>query len=163
MRKLIFSLVFIVVLLVPIGALAARESVMNPAVLQQLAAVRQATAKYHNVNTAIADGYIATDHCIPGMGMHYFNPQLASDLEIDPLKPELLLYAPTPSGPRLVGVEYFVADVGQAHPNVFGIPFDGPMEGHEPGMPEHYDLHVWIWQANPSGIFTPWNPNIRCV
>jgi hypothetical protein len=36
-------------------------------------------------------------------------------------------------------------------PSVFGLPFDGPMEGHNAFMPRHYDLHVWIWHHNPSG------------
>jgi hypothetical protein len=45
---------------------------------------------------------------------------------------------------------------------LFGRPFDGPMLGHEPGMPPHYDLHVWVWQANPEGIFAPFNPNVTC-
>ncbi len=36
------------------------------------------------------------------------------------------------------------------------------MEGHDPQMPRHYDLHVWLWQANPAGIFAPFNPNVRC-
>ena len=41
-------------------------------------------------------------------------------------------------------------------------PFDGPMEGHSPVMPRHYDLHVWVWHHNPSGMFSMWNPNVSC-
>jgi hypothetical protein len=29
-------------------------------------------------------------------------------------------------------------------------------------MPIHYDLHVWLWQHNPSGLFAPWNPDVTC-
>jgi hypothetical protein len=36
------------------------------------------------------------------------------------------------------------------------------MPGHQPGMPIHYDLHVWLWMDNPSGMFAPWNPRVRC-
>lgn len=43
-----------------------------------------------------------------------------------------------------------------------GVPFEGPMPGHGPGMPVHYDLHAWIWKANPEGTFTTWNPNVTC-
>ena len=32
------------------------------------------------------------------------------------------------------------------------------MLGHEPGMPIHYDLHVWIWQHNPVGMLDMFNP-----
>ena len=39
------------------------------------------------------------------------------------------------------------------------MPFDGPMLGHEPGMPIHYDLHAWLWKQNPSGMFARWNPD----
>ena len=133
---------------------------------RDLAAVRAATAKYHDVQQALADGYLPAPECAAspdgGMGYHYVHPQLSSDLTSNPLQPEVLLYAPSGSGLKLVDVEYFQADAGQARPEVLGQPFDGPMPGHEPGMPVHYDLHAWIWQANPSGLFFPWNPNITC-
>lgn len=50
-------------------------------------------------------------------------------------------------------------------PVLFGRTFDGPMAGHGPGMPWHYDLHVWIWAHNPSGTFAQFNPapNVTCV
>jgi hypothetical protein len=125
------------------------------------------------------------------MGVHATNEALMGDQTVDPLRPEALLYEPTPDGGlRLVGVEYFqivlVHDgdpstndsptpwfgeqapppdriVGPT-PQLFGQLFDGPMEGHIPdgSMPWHWDLHAWIWQANPHGIFAPFNPTIRC-
>ena len=45
-------------------------------------------------------------------------------------------------------------------PSLFGVPFDGPMLGHEPGMPIHYDLHAWLWKKNPKGKFARWNPTV---
>ncbi len=48
-------------------------------------------------------------------------------------------------------------------PTLFGQPFDGPMAGHNPQMPWHYELHVWAWEANPSGLFSSWNPNVSCT
>jgi hypothetical protein len=139
-----------------------------------LAQVRQATAKYHDESTAIADGYLPTDHCIAvpgvgGMGYHYVNPALIGDPSVDPLKPEVLLYAPKKDGEReLVGVEYLVFDADQDlatagdRPNLFGEPFNGPMLGHEPGMPIHYDLHAWIFEGNPAGVFADFNPRVHC-
>ncbi|MDP9434949.1 MAG: hypothetical protein M3P93_07050 [Actinomycetota bacterium] len=46
-------------------------------------------------------------------------------------------------------------------PFLFGQPFDGPMRGHEPGMPAHDDLHVWTHEA-PDGLFATWNPRVSC-
>jgi hypothetical protein len=36
------------------------------------------------------------------------------------------------------------------------------MLGHGPGMPIHYDLHLWIWAPNPRGMFAQYNPAVRC-
>ncbi len=80
------------------------------------------------------------------------------------LLPDVLLYAPSGNGLKLAEVEYIELDPAKKlteAPTLFGVvPFDGPME-HEP-LPNHYDLHVWNWQANPDGIFTAHNPNVRC-
>jgi hypothetical protein len=45
---------------------------------------------------------------------------------------------------------------------LLGQPFDGPMPGHGPDMPIHYDLHVWTHKANPAGVFAPFNPKVSC-
>ncbi len=152
-----------------------------------LAKARSVTAKYHDVSVALADGYIAASPCveIPGvaaMGIHYVNFALASDLMVNELEPEELLYVPHDGGFRLVGVEYYMTALantaegpqpwfGEAAPplgwftsapTVFEESIDGPMPGHGPGMPWHYDFHVWLWQANPSGIFEEFNPTVQC-
>lgn len=49
-----------------------------------------------------------------------------------------------------------------ARPLMFGQAFAGPMEGHFPGTPMHYDLHVWTWAHNPAGMFAEWNPALSC-
>ena len=159
--------VALVALFVPAAAFAGPAVVREYQLGRQLAAVRAATAKYQSVDAAIADGYVPTEHCIDGpdggMGFHYLNPALAGDLKNDPLKPELMIYAPSGDGKlKLVAVEYFQANAGQPRPTIMGQPFDGPMAGHEPGMPEHYDLHLWIWANNPSGVFAPWNTSVSC-
>jgi hypothetical protein len=133
-----------------------------------LAAVRAATAHFHDVDAALAAGYVPVSDCeeLPGtgaMGIHYLNPQLAGDATVDPLRPEVLLYMPTGDNLQLVGVEYFVAEAAApTRPTVLGRPFDGPMAGHSEGMPWHYDLHLWIWKNNPSGVATAWNPALSC-
>jgi hypothetical protein len=143
------------------------------AVGKQLAAVRRATAKYRNVKAAIADGFVQASGCtespgVGGMGYHYMNMANVADGVLDATKPELLVYVPTEDGLKLAAAEYFQADADQNlatdsdRPSLFGIPFDGPMPGHEPGMPIHYDLHAWVWYHNPSGVFAPWNPRVSC-
>ena len=133
-----------------------------------LAKVRAATARFHDVAVAEAAGYVPVSPCeqLPGsgaMGVHYLNPILASDGAVDPRRPEVLLYLPTDDGLRLVGVEWFVAEAAAAgRPEVLGIPFDGPMPGHSPQMPTHYDLHAWVWSNNPTGTFQAWNPALSC-
>lgn len=171
-------------------AIYAAPGVSNKEVNQLLAQVRQATVKYQDVSTAEADGYVSTEECVQepglgGMGVHYVNFMLTGDLAANPLMPEALLYLPTENGFRLIGVEYFVVSLANTPegpspwfetdpmnvpplgwfnpaPTVFGQTMNGPMPGHEPGMPWHYDFHVWLWQANPDGIFEEYNPNIRC-
>ncbi len=149
-------------------AVPAAPAAADAGAKRDLAEARQATARFHNVDKARAAGYLPAEHCVeaPGlgaMGFHNPNPDLM-DLAVDHRKPELLLYAPEKDGGlRLVGIEYFVPYVGQAAPELFGQRFDGPMAGHEPGMPEHYDLHVWLWKHNPDGMFAPFNPKVSCA
>jgi hypothetical protein len=42
------------------------------------------------------------------------------------------------------------------------MPFDGPILGHETGMPIHCDLHVWLYRHNPAGLFAMRNPRVHC-
>jgi hypothetical protein len=136
-----------------------------------VAEIRQVTAKYHDINVALADGYVPASECTESpdgaMGVHYMKPSLLGQ-PIDLRHPAILLYLPTEDGPELLGVEYFKADADQNlatdgdRPTLLGETFDGPMLGHNPMMPIHYDLHVWTWKHNPSGMFAQWNPTVSC-
>lgn len=136
-----------------------------------LAKVKRATAKYHSIDKALKDGYLPTDICVAipggGMGYHYVNPELF-DHKIEAFHPEAILYIPTPGGRKLAGIEYVQTDADQDlntaddRPTLFGVPFAGPMEGHEPGMPIHYDLHAWLFKHNPDGLFAEYNPRVTC-
>lgn len=135
--------------------------------------VRKLSGRYHSLTQAEKAGFVATDECVAvpglgGMGYHYVNPaRIDTTFNVD--EPEVLLYATAPNGKRrLTGVEYLVVDADQNlatagdRPSLAGRPFDGPMPGHGPGMPVHYDLHVWAWAENPAGDFATWNPSITC-
>lgn len=136
--------------------------------------IRDATRRFTKVDNALAAGYLPTDTCVAlpdigGMGYHYVNPTLASDSRIDPTLPEILVYYRDGAGQKRLGaIEYFVADADQQlatdddRPTLMGRPFEGPMPGHQPGMPIHYDLHVWIYKHNPLGELATWNPHVTC-
>ena len=134
-----------------------------------LSAVRNATARFQDVQVALDSGYIQVSGCetdpeLGGMGIHFLNPALAEDDKVVPAQPEILLYEPTPDGLSLVGVEYFVPEAATdgRRPSVLGRELEGPMPGHGGPMPSHYDLHLWAWKANPAGAQAAWNPDVSC-
>jgi hypothetical protein len=144
------------------AALTAASLLASPAAANdrpigaQLAGVRSATAAYHDVDAAIADGFAPTDHCVAGpdgaMGYHYINLARVFDGRLDPAEPEVLLYAPQADGtPRLVGVEY----LSLTPTSLLGVEL-------EPGPGGTFALHAWVWQANPSGVFAGFNPTLSC-
>ena len=111
MKKLLVSLAVAMLLLLVVVSIAyAATGVTDPVVLSQLAQVRGATVKYHDVNAALADGFVPTPHCIQepglgGMGIHYIHPARLMDAEVDILEPEILLYVESGNGLKLLGVE----------------------------------------------------------
>ena len=128
-----------------------------------VASVRAATAQYHDVNRAIADGFVQASPCVEltgvgAMGFHFANFARILDPSVSPDEPEVLLYFPEENGRlRLVGVEYVVpAPLTTTVPTLFGQDF------HFNPMRNQYDLHVWIWRNNPDGIFSDFNPKLRC-
>jgi len=145
----------------------------------QLARIRRALDKYKDPIAAVRDGYFSTVACVDfpaggegemayqagGMGVHFLNPGLIGP-QLDTLRPQVLIYEPVRDSLRLVAAEWFVpTQVSAQRPSLFGRDLDGPMEGHQPIMPEelhHWDLHVWLWKNNPAGVFSPTNPTVRC-
>ncbi|MDQ4078160.1 MAG: hypothetical protein M3220_18175 [Chloroflexota bacterium] len=141
---------------------------------EQLAAVRRATARFHRVEVALQEGYVSTVQCValPGvgaMGVHYSNPSLLRDATYDPLRPEVLVYEPQENGNfKLVAVEYVIfrapwVNAGNTADPMFGdVPFVRAFGPAAHGIPDHYELHVWLWQHNPAGMFAQWNPQVSC-
>ena len=153
------------------GTTAALAGTTAEAAPDSLAAVRAATAQFHDVEAATAAGYVPASPCEASpegvMGYHYVNFGLMGQ-PMDLRKPAVLLYVPGDDGLQLAGVEYFKPDADQDlatdgdRPSLLGQDFQGPMVGHGPGMPVHYDLHVWVWKHNPAGTFAQWNPALSC-
>src|SRR5262249_41862462 len=122
---------------------------------QELARAYAATAKYHNIDQALLDGYVQASPDIPGEGFHFVKPSLV-DCKFDPETPELLHCACGPDEGRLqlVGVEYAVPlACGAAAPE--GFTGDADEWENEPGSPRLWTLNAWIWRHNPNGIFAP--------
>lgn len=151
----------------------------------ELAAARDATAAYHDLDTAVAAGYdfelpdTSGETCIANlddpsqgaMGVHMVNLGLL-DATLDPTQPEALVYEKRNDGTlKLVALEYVVfqaaweAEHGAgSRPSLFGVEFD-PNPGTRFGLPPFFALHAWIWKPNPTpltGIFAAWNPRVAC-
>lgn len=129
-----------------------------------LKAVRMATARFHSTTQAIKAGYQPDDHCVSvpglgGMGYHWANFDLV-DPVFNPMQPEAVLYANDHNGKlRLVAVEYIVINTGQERPKFGDHLFD---IGGTPVQAPHWSLHIWLYEHNPNGMFTPFNPNVTC-
>jgi hypothetical protein len=141
--------------------------------------IRSATARFHNIATAEAAGYVPfhdvhgvsciADPGMGGMGVHYVNPKLIDDPAIDPTAPEALVYAPEKDGTlRLAALEYLVPkQTWNAHhkgrPQIFpGKPFDLTTAPNRYGLPTFYSQHVWAWKDNPAGLLMMFNPAVHC-
>ena len=146
----------------------------------ELAQVRAATAKYHRVAEAVADGYelgwvngsgnrivagCVSSPTAGAMGYHYFNAALMADNAVDELQPEVLVYAPSPDGLKLVAVEWVVRSADSNPPGVSTPPSVLGMPMHilvPPPGPAFYLTHAWIWAKNPAGMFADFNPDVSC-
>jgi len=153
----------------------------SPKLPANLVATRAALEKYQDPVAAVRDGYLSTLACVDfpkgstaegmmpykpgGMGVHFLNPALIGP-KLDSLKPQVLIYEPVGNRLKLVAAEWFVPTaVSKEAPMIFGKKLDGPMEGHAPLLPpelHHWDLHVWLWKANPNGVMHPTNSAVRC-
>ena len=141
------------------------------------AATRQATARYHDISTAVGFGELrdaadiaCIDNPAGGMGVHYVNGGRI-DAVLDPALPEVLVYEPRADGSMQLGaVEYviFASDwPGEDPPELFGHSFyymPGQDEAHPNryGLPAFWELHAWVWKTNPNGMFDDWNPRVTC-
>lgn len=156
--------------------------------LQQVAKQLEA---YKSVAYARSQGYIQASACeshptLGTMGHHYVNPRLlgltapvngrvngtGTDTGVDP--PAILLYVPDGQGGlELVGIELLVFaaawDAANNQPpmyrgRTFNYMADDPNTPHDEahGFMPHYDLHIWLFEHNPSGLYAQWNPSLSC-
>ena len=138
--------------------------------------VRQHTARFLDINVAIAEGWVPATPCVSGpdtgaMGVHLVFPSSRLDrVVLDATQPQALIYEPMPNGAmRLVGVEFIVkASVWAMHNPPPAVPaLEGNLLNYigEPnrfGLPAFYELHVWAWERNPKGTLADWNTRVTC-
>ena len=102
------------------------------------------------------------------MGLHYVNMPLVLDGELDPARPEIVIYEPQPNGrPKLIGADFLVlADAWnathQGPPQLMGQLFHLFESPNRFGLPAFYTLHVWAWKESASGPFVNWHPKVSC-
>jgi hypothetical protein len=122
------------------------------AVDRDITTIRDATAKFKTTEAAEAAGYKRVTGCVQhpragAMGYHFQNNALL-DTTLDPEHPEVLVYE------FLVPISAWKSTeppriMGQSLMKVDSIGF--------------WFLHVWAWKPDPSGLFAPWNPDVKCL
>ena len=137
--------------------------------------VREATERFKDVAAAENEDYHLLFGCVTdddkgAMGLHWVNLPLVFDGgELDPTRPEIILYEPLPSGRiRITGADFLVIakDWDDAHPSnppqLMGQLFHRFESPNRFGLPAFYTLHVWAWKESPSGTFVNWHDNVSC-
>ena len=144
-----------------------RRPVVRVSVQRDIATLMRAVTPLGDMTVAEKAGYpptlgmCASDSSMGAMGHHLVNRPLF-DATLNIAHPAMLVFEPRDDGKaRLVAVEYVV-------PYRFA-----PREGPAPHLfgqeLKHYDkfnyweIHVWAWKRNRSGIFADWNPDVICA
>jgi hypothetical protein len=132
---------------------------------KELAQARNATARYHDIDAAYADGYVDADFFLAGVGCHLINlGYLDGFFELT--RPELLIYKDCSPGQggkaELRSIEYVTLCGG---PPACTLPPPDGFSGSDDVWTPFTDgslwtLHVWVWRNNPDGIFVKVNPRI---
>jgi hypothetical protein len=155
----------------------------------ELAAAREATAKYRDVEVARADGFVQVTQDLPGLAAHFLRLRGGSGRGFDPTRPQILLYTRQGGAWELVGVSYTASVLtteGDPGPPPEG--FAGPLDtwhfhenlcftsGPEVSIADRdtclargglhvartpWMLHVWLWDDAPEGIFAHADSNLK--
>ncbi|MGH3152083.1 MAG: hypothetical protein ACRDOB_15350 [Streptosporangiaceae bacterium] len=158
------------------------DTASDAALAKQLAAARQATAKYAtDLGLAKADGYQIITKMMPDMGYHFLNMHVQG---FDVRKPPILVYEHVGNGWQLGALEWVFPTMPKTPPlpdATFGLfpaachYADGTFvpDGSQstcaktaPGSgaaftfwhPDLFTMHVWVWYPNPDGLYASTNP-----
>ncbi len=115
------------------------------------------------------------------MGVHYLRRDLlgigeegtrldATGVHTDFLEPAVLVYEPRPDSTlalvaiaNVVSARTWEAAGHRAGPSFGDVPFVYAPENPGTGFAAHWDLHIWLYRDNPSGMFAPYNPAATCA
>jgi hypothetical protein len=115
----------------------------------QLALARAATAKYHDVNAAIDDGYVPIGtNPAEGDAFELVNFSLV-DCTLDAAHPEALRYVESGGRLRLIAVEYAIPMACSPNPPEWFLPGAGEWE-QEAGVPA-WMMGVFVWSGASAG------------
>ncbi|HSY04818.1 MAG TPA: hypothetical protein VK803_02660 [Steroidobacteraceae bacterium] len=159
-------------LILPLPLIASAGDAATPLIDK----VRSATARYIDLNVALAEGFVPATPCVSGpdtgaMGVHFVLPARIKAGVLNAEQPEALIYEPMPNGAmRLVGVEFIVLESVWAgkHPPGSVPALDGNLLNYigapnRYGLPAFYEIHVWAWERNPQGSYADWNTHVTCA
>jgi len=181
-RRVTITLLPLALPLLTLGALTVHADTSASAVSQSktdsgplIDKVRAATARFKDINVAIADGFVQGTPCVSGpdtgaMGVHFVLKSRIAAGTLKAEEPEALIYEPQSDGAfRLVGVEFIVlASVWEGKNPPGSTPaLDGDLLNYVSapnryGLPDFYEIHVWAWENNPKGRFADWNTHVSC-
>lgn len=117
-----------------------------------LAGLRQATARFHDLDATLASGRVDLHLCVDHMGQHYANPDTFSDGILDPVDPEAMVYSDDGAGHlRLVAVEWVSTTPGTV-PGMGALHFNPSVN--------LWIMHAWVWAPNPGGMNADMNSRI---
>jgi len=159
----------------PFAAHEAHAHAMHGARSPLVDKVRAATARFLDVNVAMAEGWVPATPCVSGptagaMGVHFVLPSRVGDGILDASQPESLIYEPLADGSlRLVGVEFIViaGDWARLHPDGQPPVVDGHLTNYvaEPnryGCRRSTSCTCGPGDQNPNGAFADWNTRVSC-
>jgi hypothetical protein len=141
---------------------------LSPEIREQINALTRSVQPFYNYDVAGAAGWnTPISDCVEapfgGMGYHIANLSQLGSGQLNLLRPQVLLFAPTEDGSMAFkGVEYIIpADLwDSAEPPHFL----GRDLSFNPNIPPNgiWALHVWVGTPNPDGIFADFNPEVSC-
>lgn len=134
---------------------------------QFIESARRATARFRDIEVAIAESYVKVGPDFPAMGEHWVNGELLMKAQLDPTRPAILTYVMIDGKRSLTGAVYALALRsgerppaslgGQWHDHVGTVDEESLLFGHDRVSGDDdlrlVVMHAWLWVENPAGMF----------